>query len=137
MDGAHVDDAAAPLLVHLPQRRARGEERTIKMDRQQLLPFCELEVDNRRNDLNSGVAHENVECSEFLDHLRGADIHLLLVGHIHRYADGALAGGINLMGGRIGAVTVEIGNSDDGSLPSKYPRDLLADSTGCARYNGN
>ena len=66
------------LLVHLAQRRARGEEGAVEMDRQQLLPFGEFEVDERRDDLDAGIADQNVERAECRDHLGGAGLHLRL-----------------------------------------------------------
>ena len=44
----------------------------------QLLPFGEFEVDERRYDLDAGIADQNIECAERLDHLGGARFDLLL-----------------------------------------------------------
>ena len=63
------------------------------MNRQQQLPFGELEVDERRYDLNPGIADKNIERAECLDHPSGASLYLLFVGDIHRHADGALSVG--------------------------------------------
>ncbi len=134
MDRAHVDDASAFLLVHLPQRRSRGEERSIEMDRQKQLPLGKIEVDQRRDDLDSGIADQDVQRAERLDNLGGAGIHLAFVRHVHDDADGALAGRVELPGGGLGRLLVEIGNGDLRALADENGGDLLADA---ARRTGD
>ncbi len=70
MHRAHVDDAsAAALLVHLLERRARGEKGAVETDGEQLLPFGEGKLVKRRHDLDAGVADEDFEAAEGLGHL--------------------------------------------------------------------
>jgi len=68
VDRALVDDAAAgALLAHLPQRRARRQERAVEVDREQPLPFREVELLQRRNDLIGaarGLAREGQSLCE-------------------------------------------------------------------------
>ena len=118
------------LLVHLAQRGARGEERAVEMDRQQLLPFGEFEVDERRDDLDAGIADQNVKRAEGLDHFGGADVHLFFVGDIHGDADGTLAARIDLPGSGIGRLLTEVGDGDLGAFSGEQDGDFLADSTG-------
>ena len=47
--------------VHVPQRGAGGQEGAVEMDRQQLLPVGEVEVDERLDDLDAGIADQDVE----------------------------------------------------------------------------
>src|SRR5262245_51255245 len=65
----HVDDAAAILLVHLAQCRASGKEGPVEMNRKHLFPLREVKFHEWRDDLNSGVADEDVQNAESLDHL--------------------------------------------------------------------
>ena len=107
------------------------------MDRQQFLPLGELEFDQRRDDLNAGVADKNIERAECLDHPNGAGLHLMLVGDIHRHANGALSAGIDLVSRCISRALIEICNRDFRTLASKNNRDVLAYPAGSAGNNGN
>ena len=96
MHRAHVDDAAAgALLVHLPQGRPRGEERAVEMDGEELLPFGELELLERRDDLDAGIAHEHVDLAEGFDRLGHAGLDLGFVGHVHGNADRIFSGTVS------------------------------------------
>ncbi len=53
------------------------------MDGEQLLPFGEGKLIERRHDLDAGVADEDVKAAEGLDHLRDAGLHLLFGRHVH------------------------------------------------------
>ena len=134
---AHVDDAAALLLVHLAQRSPRGEERAVEMNCHQPLPFGEFEIDDGRHDLDAGIADEDIEGAECLDHLGGSVVHLLLVGDVHRDADGALAGGVDLARGGIGRLLIEVGDGDLCAFARENDGDLLADAAGRARDDGD
>ena len=94
------------LLVHVAQRRARGQERAVEMDRQQLLPFGEVEFDDRRDDLDAGIADQNVEPPKASITLRGAGFDLFFVGDVHGDADRALAVRIDVAGGGLGRFLV-------------------------------
>ena len=69
MHRAHVDDAAAALLVHVAQGCARGQEGAVEVDGQQPLPIVERQLLDRRDDLNAGIADQNIDSPEFLDDL--------------------------------------------------------------------
>src|SRR5262245_26033223 len=107
------------------------------MDRQQFLPLGELEFDQRRDDLNAGVADKNIERAECIDHPGGASLHLLLIGDIHRHADGALSAGIDLTSRCISGFLIEICNRDLRTLAGKNNRDVLAYPTGSAGDDGD
>jgi hypothetical protein len=70
------------LLVHLPKRRARRQERAVEMDGKQLLPLGELEIDNRVDDLDAGIADQDVEAAEGRDRLRRAGLDLIFVADV-------------------------------------------------------
>ena len=80
------------------------------------LPLGEFEVDQRCDDLDAGIADQNVERAEGRDHLGGADVDLLLVGDVHGDADDTLAARINLAGGGIGRRLIEVGDGDLGAF---------------------
>src|SRR5262249_6612547 len=133
----HVNDASAPLLVHLAQRCTRRQKGAVEMDRQQLLPLGELEIDQRGNDLNAGIADKNIERAECFDHSCGACLHLPFVTNIHTHADGALSARINLASRRISRVLIKICNRDLRTLASKNNGDVLAYPTGSTGDDGN
>ena len=65
VDRAHVDHAAVLGGVHVLQAGLGGEEGAVEMDRQQLLPVGEGEVDQRLDDLDAGVADQDVDLAVF------------------------------------------------------------------------
>ena len=65
MHRAHVDDAAAGPAAYMRCRHgARGQEGAVEMDRQHLLPLGEFELLERRDDLDAGVADQDVDAAE-------------------------------------------------------------------------
>jgi hypothetical protein len=107
------------------------------MDRQQPLPFGELEIDEGRNDLDAGIAHEDIECAEGLYDLGRSVFHLLLIGDVHRDAVGTLACGIDLPRSGIGCLLIEVRNGDLGALVREDDGDFLSDAAGRASDNGD
>ena len=94
MHRAHVDYAAAVLLVHLPKRGTRRQKGSIEMNRQQLLPLGEFEIDKRLDDLNASIADEHIERAECGNRFVDTGIYLVLIGDVHGNAQRAPAGGI-------------------------------------------
>ena len=107
------------------------------MDRQQLLPFGEFELDDGCHDLDAGVADEDIQRAKRLDDFRGARLHLCFVADIHCHADRPLAVRIDLARGGIGRLLVQIGDGDPGPFAGKDDGDLPADSAGCAGDDGD
>jgi hypothetical protein len=107
--GPHVDDAAALLAIHLPQGGTGRQERPIQMDGEQLLPFCELKLDQRGHDLDAGVADQDVESFERLRH---AGFNLFLVAHVHGDAERTLGHRIDLGGRFLRCVPIKICDDD-------------------------
>lgn len=89
MHRPHIDDAAAFLPVHLPQGGTGREEGSVQMDRKQLPPLLELELDERRNALDASVADKDVEPSEGFDRPCHSAFHLLLAADIHAHPERA------------------------------------------------
>ncbi len=134
---AHVDDAAAgALLVHLAHRRARGQEGAVEMDAQEPLPVGELEVLDRGDDLDAGIAHQHIDLAEMLDRLGDAGIDRVLAGHVHDHAQ-RLARSAELGGDRVGGGLIDVGDDDLAALAHVGLGNLLADAAGGAGDDGN
>ena len=61
-----VDDAAELVLAHRRQRRARGMERRRKIDGQDRVPLLDRKLLERRDVLDAGVVHQNIEAAEVI-----------------------------------------------------------------------
>ena len=70
---------------------AGREERTVEVDREHLLPFRVAELFDRVDDLDAGVADENVDAAEVTDRGVHAVAHLSLIADVHRHAHGHAA----------------------------------------------
>ena len=130
MHRAHVDDAAAGgLLVHVLERRPRGEEGAVEVDREHpVLRFREVEILQRRYDLDARIAHEHVDAAEGGDRLGHAGVDLGLARYVHRDADSRIVAAEPRGRSRVGAGLIEIGDHDLGAFALKGARDLLADA---------
>src|SRR3546814_4792288 len=84
MDGAHVNDTAAALGVHVLEARPRRQECAVEMDREQPFPVRKFELIQRCDDLDSCVRNQNVNAAKALYDGLDASFHLALVGDIHR-----------------------------------------------------
>jgi len=82
------------------------------MDRQQLLPIGKGEVDERIDDLNTGVADEDVDLAILADHVGHTLLDLGLVGDVDGDSEGVAIPGLDLLGRLACRVEIEIG--DDG-----------------------
>src|SRR3954452_997576 len=134
MDGAHVDyAAAAAVLVHLPQGRAGGQEGTVEMDGKHLLPAAEVELVDRLDDLNAGIAHQHIDPTKCIGDLGEPGIDLPLVGDVHGNAHGLTPGGLELRRSGVRTLLVEVGDDHLGSLAGVNQGDLLADAAGGTR----
>src|SRR5215471_8230081 len=87
MHRAHVNDAAASAgSQHVSHTGPRGEERTVEMDSQHLLPVREGKAFDRMHDLDAGIADEDIHTTVGGNHFFHALLHLSLVGYIHSIA---------------------------------------------------
>ena len=137
MDRAHVDDAAAARLVHMRQAGAGGEEGTVEMDRQHPAPVRQAEILQRVDDLDPGIADQDVHPAPGLDHRRDAVVDLGLVGHIHLHRHGRGTGPAQRLHAGAGRRQGQIGDGDLGALAGKGGGDLLADAAGSTRDDGD
>ena len=78
-----------PCLVHVRAGRPGGQERAVEMDRQHLLPVGEAELLDRMDDLDAGVADQDVDAAECRNGFRDAGVDRRLVRDVHCDADGA------------------------------------------------
>ena len=81
---------------YVAQCGTRRQECPVEMDRHELSPLRELELDDRRHDLDPGIADEDVEAPEGLDHLRNAGLDLILAGDVHGDAECALSARVDV-----------------------------------------
>ena len=117
------------------QRRPRRQEGAVEVDSQQLPPFAEVELFDRRYRLNAGIGNQDVDLAQHGDGLGKAGLDLCLVGNVDRNADGAF--GPQFLGDLIGARLVVVGDHDLRTFTGEEPGDLLADSASRTGYDGN
>jgi hypothetical protein len=118
-----------------PQRRPRRQERAVEVDSQQLPPFAEVELFDRRHRLDAGIGNQDVDLAQHGDGPGEAGLDLCLVGNVDCNADGAFAP--QFLDDLIGVRLVVVGNHDLRSFAGKEPGDLLADSASRTGYDGN
>ena len=114
------------------QARLGGEEGAVEVDRQHLLPLGERKLLERMDDLDAGVADQDVDVAERLDGGLHGRIDLGLVGDIHRHADRLAAGLLDLGCGGVGRLLVEIGDGNRRPFTREFQGDFLADAAGRA-----
>jgi hypothetical protein len=95
------------------------------VDGKQLPPFLELELDQRRDDLDAGVADQDVDAPEGFDSPRHSALDLLLVSDVHANPERALGGRIDLKGRLLGRLRVKIRDDHLCSLTGEGKRNLL------------
>jgi hypothetical protein len=81
----------------------------------------------RSDDLDAGVADQDIERPEFLDDLGAGGLHLLFVSDVHGDPDGAIASGIDPASGGLRRFLVEVGDGDLGAFARENDGDLFAD----------
>ena len=113
------------------------------MDRQQLLPVGEGEVDQGLHDLDAGVADQHVDAAVLGHGVGHAFFDLGLVDDVHRNGKGVAAPPfartecLDLGRGLVGSVEIEVGNHRDAAFGGEAQRDFLADTAGGAGDDGN
>src|SRR5215468_8921452 len=87
------------------------------MDGKKLLPFIERKVLDAMDNLDAGIAYQDVDRAELLDNLGDAVIDLGFAGDIHGEAD-RLARSLSaeVGGRRFRSIFLEIGDGDDGAF---------------------
>ena len=107
------------------------------MDRQQLLPVREREIDDRLDDLDTGIADQDVDPAVLGHHVGHALLHRRLVHHVHADREGVRALRPDLGRRRVGRIQVQVGDHRNAALGSEAQRDLLADAAGGTGNNSN
>ncbi len=107
------------------------------MDSKQLFPICKLELVEWRDDLDAGVAHQDVDAAIGLDHLSHAGLDLLLLRHVHGNTHGSGTGVVERSSSSLSTFQVEIGDGDARALAHIGGCDLLADTARCASDDGD
>jgi hypothetical protein len=107
------------------------------VDGQHLLPVREAELLERMDDLDAGVADQDVDAAEGSHRRLHRGVHLVFVGHVGADADRLAAGRLQFGGGGFGRFLVEVGDHDLRAFAGVDDRDLLADAAGRASDEGN
>jgi hypothetical protein len=134
----HVEHAAAAAGGdHGAHGRAGGEEGAVHVDGHQALPVFVLEVDQRADDLDAGIADQHVEPAPSGHGGGHAGIDLRFVGDVHHHGHGGAASGVDF--GRCGQAGVEreVGDADLGAFAGKLQRDFFANAAGGAGDQGD
>src|ERR1019366_6416873 len=135
---AHVDDgAAAARGVHVRQAGLGRQEGAVEVDGEHLLPLCEGELLERVDDLDAGVADQDVDAAPGLHDRRDGGVDLAFVGDVGGDGHGAGAAGLQLVGGGLRGGHVHVGDGDLGAFACVGGGDLLADAAGGAGDDGD
>src|SRR5215467_874122 len=102
------------------------------MDRQQLLPLGEFELVEWLDDLDAGIADQNIEAAERCDRLRGCSLDLRLICYVDGNAERTPLPAAQLRRRRFGALLIEIGDRYFRALADEEARNLLADAASCS-----
>ena len=107
------------------------------MDREHLLPLIERELVDRLDDLDAGIADENVDRTKTLKSGGDAGFDGGLVADVHGDAHRDAACPIDLVRGRLRGGQLQVGDHDLCVLGGKALGNLLADAACCASDDGN
>ena len=121
----------------MPEAGPRRQEGTIEVDRQQLLPIGKRKPDERMDDLDPGIAHEDVDLAVTADDICDAFLDGLLVRHVHGEGECVCTARLDLPGGCHCRVEVEVGDDRNAAFGSKTERDLAADAARGTRDDRN
>jgi hypothetical protein len=92
----------------------------------------EWELVQRMDDLDSGIADENVDFAEDRHGCRDTCLQGRLIAHIHLYCQRAMAGGNEFSGCRLRGRKDQIGDDHLRTLIDEAARNFLADTACCA-----
>ena len=105
-----------------------GEEGAVEVDREHLLPVGERKILERMDDLDAGIADQDVDAAPGLHDRGDSGVDLAFVCDIGGERHGARAGRLQLVGGRLGCCDVHVGDRDLGAFARVGGGDLLADA---------
>jgi hypothetical protein len=128
---------AAVAFVHMPQAGLRGQERTVQVDCQHLLPLAERKLVDWLDDLDAGIADKDVHPAETFDSSGNACFDGRLVAHVHGDAHRGAAGSIDFIRGCLRRRQLQVGDHDFCALHREALGDLFADAARRAGDDGN
>jgi hypothetical protein len=94
----------------VPHRRPGEEKAPVEVDRGHPPPVLQLQLGERRDVLDPGIAHRNVQPPESPHRIGHSPIHLLLPGDVHRQCDGLPAPGANALRRSLGRGPIDVGD---------------------------
>jgi hypothetical protein len=102
------------------------------VNRQHLLPVGEVEVDDRPDDLDAGIADQDVDPAVSRHGVGDTLLHGGLIRDVHGDRKGIRALCLDLSCRRIRGIEIKIGDNWNAALFGEAQGDLLADATGRA-----
>jgi hypothetical protein len=107
------------------------------VDGEQLLPSCELELNERIDDLDARIADQDVEAPEVFDYPCHPGLDLLLVAHVHCNPERSLHARIDFRRRFLRGLLIEICDHHLCPLAGEDECYLLADAARGARDHGD
>jgi hypothetical protein len=107
--GAHVNQSARFLRIHVFDAGFRCQKRVVKMDDEHLFPIEEGKFFDRMHNLNAGVGHDNVDRPESLRRRVDAGVDLLFARYVRGDRHRRLVTP-KLLRRSIGCIEIEIGD---------------------------
>jgi hypothetical protein len=101
------------------------------LDGKQLLPSCEPEIIDRRDDLNAGITYQDVDAAVGFNYFRHASLDLILLRHVHCDGHCPRASVVDRGSSSLGTISIEIGDGNARALTNVSRRDLPADAACC------
>src|SRR5260221_884187 len=80
---------------HRSHRCSSSEERTMKVNRDNLLPIGERKIDDRMNYLDAGIAKQDIDRAEFTDDGCKGRLNRFFAGNIHLDGDRSRVSGLD------------------------------------------
>src|SRR5215475_1922837 len=99
---------------------------------QQPLPFCKRKVHEWMDDLDAGIADEDVDLAVLRNGVGDTFLDLRLIRHVHRNREGVPVARLDFRGSGFRSFEVEVCDHPDATLRREPYRNLLADATGGA-----
>src|ERR1700693_1403529 len=137
MHRSQVDDAAAALAVHIPDRGTSGQKCTVEVNGEHALPISKLELFERRNHLIAGVADQDVDTAECPDHSSHRGIDLFFTAYIDPQCDRCRPVLYEFPSRLIGADSIQIDHRQFGPGASESARDLATNAACRAGHDGH
>ncbi len=125
-----------PDLYMCGEASLRRQEGAIQVDGQHFLPLGKGKLLNRVDDLDAGVADQDVHAAKFGDDGRHAVVDGLLVGDVHRQAHRDSLVRADFLRRGVRRLLLKVGDGHLGSLAREAEGDGLSDAAGGAGDDG-